>query len=240
MQAVIRSASGTNSLQSRITSGVQSSAALGSWAAVGVAPVITNKAAANPAAQPTGEIFIWAPVASSLPSVGNGTRGKNHVAVILLHDGGKRKCSGRKVRRPRLCSMARSREGCHRNCHRTTRDRAKLGDTALPLASLKIRWKRIKSVRAVQRRTGNSEFQDRCLKPLGHSERCLPLLFRPTRSLSRKSWAMSKLGRSANRKSIAQYRAIRPRQEPQPAGPACISTVIASRKRNDRVRQWPG
>ena len=29
-------------------------------------------------------------------------------------------------------------------------------------------------------------------------------------------------------------------QEPQPAGPACISTVIASRKRNDRVRQSPG
>src|SRR6476646_4034005 len=51
---------------------------------------------------------------------------------------------------------------------------------------------------------------------------------------------MSKLGRSANRKSIAQFRAIRPRQEPQPAGPACISTVIASRKRNDRVRQSPG
>src|SRR5215203_1654499 len=62
MQAVIRSTSGTNSLQSRITSGVQSSAALGSWAAAGIAPAIANKATANPTAQPIDEIFICAPV----------------------------------------------------------------------------------------------------------------------------------------------------------------------------------
>src|SRR5665647_109376 len=42
-QTTIRSASGTNSLHSRITSGVQRSAALAAWAQAGVTSAVTSK-----------------------------------------------------------------------------------------------------------------------------------------------------------------------------------------------------
>jgi hypothetical protein len=62
MHAVMRSTSGTNSLQRRITSGVQSSAALEGWANAGVGLASCNRPSVRKAAAIVGEFFIHVPL----------------------------------------------------------------------------------------------------------------------------------------------------------------------------------